>query len=389
MRILFLTQFFSYTRGGGPLIFFELAKAFSERGHQLFIICNVAPDTIQSENIKVFTVKPFLSNTYELPASPIQNIRYIANSVILGSRLVKKYRIEIIHTNSFTPVIAGSIISRTKKIPMIASIYDVVSSIGDSLWQDWIRYSGLPRYYPTIARYYEKLSLSMPFDMIHTISDTTRRDILLHQRNKEIRVVYPSIDNRRYGSNNSGYSNFILYIGRLVFYKNVGVLIRAYVDVIKELPTARLVIVGEGPMALEWENLALSLGVLENITFTSHLSHQEKADLLSKCAALALPSIFEGFGLVLLESFAMAKPVLAANVPPLDEIVDRDINGMLLTHDDHHEWARAIIKLLSDKQLCEKMGSNACKKFREKYDFKSYVDMMESLYLETIRGSRK
>jgi glycosyltransferase involved in cell wall biosynthesis len=49
--------------------------------------------------------------------------------------------------------------------------------------------------------------------------------------------------------------------------------------------------------------------------------------------------------MVILESFAMAKPVLAANVPPFDDIVDQEINGIFLTHDDPHEWGRAKVKL--------------------------------------------
>ena len=272
------------------------------------MICNVATETIDSANVKISTVKPFLNNTYELPSSPVQNLRYIANAVHLGTRIAGEQKIDIIHTNSFTPVIAGSIISKIKGIPMVASIYDIVSNIGKKNWKNWVKYNKLPWYYPTVARLYEKVSLSMPFEMIHTISKTSKEDILQQGKKKAIRVVYPSIDDRHYKGVDTKFENYILYIGRLVFYKNVDILIRAYDSVKKEVPGARLIVVGEGPMSERWKILASSIGVSDNIVFTTHLSHQEKIDLLSKCSALALPSIFEGFGLVVLEAFAMGKP---------------------------------------------------------------------------------
>lgn len=388
MKILFLTQFFSSSRGGGSLTFFELAKALSARGHKLFVICNVA-ETIDSTNVEVTTIKPSLNNAYELPLSPTQNLRYIVNSVILGSKIAREQKIDIIHTNSFTPVIAGSIISKLRMIPMAVTIHDTVSNIAKDNWKKWVSYNKLPRYYPLIARLYEQLSLRMPFDVIHAVSNTTKNDVLLIERKKTIRVIYQSIDDRHYEGINHKYENFILYIGRLVFYKNVDVLINAYEEVLKVLPTARLVVVGEGPMADVWKNLAESMGISDNIVFTNHLSNEEKVNLLSRCSALALPSLYEGFGLVILESFAMAKPVLVANIPPLDEIVDQEVNGFLITYNDPHEWAKMVIKLLSNKEMCEKMGRNALRKLKEKYNFEKYIETMEDLYQELSRTAKK
>ena len=389
MRILYLTQFFSSTRGGGPLIFYDLAKALSKRGHEVYVICNVATETVDNENVKIFTVKPFLENTYELPPSPTHNLRYIWNSMLLAAKIAGENKIQLIHTNSFTPVIAGSLLSMIKGIPMIASIHDVFTNKDKSNWQNWTHYNNLPNYYSIIGRIYEQISLHMPFDMIHSISDTTKNDLLPYIGKRAIRVVYPAIDDRNYTTVKPTYGNFILYIGRLVFYKNIDVLIKAYDEVIKEEPTAKLIIVGEGPMEEELTNLVRSLDISENVLFTGHISHQSKIDLLSRCSALALPSMFEGFGLVILESFAMAKPVLVAKVHPLDQIVDHGVDGYLLPHNDPREWAAAIMTLLTNNQLCQEMGRNAAKKLKDKYDFERYIESMETLYADTIGGLAK
>jgi glycosyltransferase involved in cell wall biosynthesis len=389
MNILYLTQFFSATRGGGPLIFYDLATALSEIGHKIYIICNVATEEAVAENVKLYTVKPYLSNTNELPPSPIQNLRYITNSVLCGAGIARKKKIDIIHTNSFTPVIAGSILSKMYRIPMVASIYDIFTNSDKSNWKKWVEYNDLPRYYSTIGRIYEKISLNMPFNLIHTISNTTKSDIMLHKNNRNIEVVYPGINDKLYQRSDTIYDDFVLYIGRLVFYKNLDILIKAFTEVIKELPNARLIVVGDGPMKEEWEELARSVGVSNNLLFTGHISHEEKLDLLRRCAVLALPSVFEGFGLVILEAFAMGKPVLVADIPPLDEIVNQDVDGFLLAHNDPNQWARTVINLLADKQLCRKMGSEAAKKIKVKFDFKSYIKRMESLYAGVIGNSGK
>ena len=126
--------------------------------------------------------------------------------------------------------------------------------------------------------------------------------------------------------------------------------------------------------------MSRTLGLAENIVFTGPVSNEVKLDLLRRCSAFALPSLFEGFGLVLLEAFAMAKPVLVANTQPFDEIVNQEIEGYLLPYGDPHEWATKIIHLLSDKDLCKTMGKNAFTKIREKFDFNNSVDQFEQMY---------
>jgi glycosyltransferase involved in cell wall biosynthesis len=389
MNILYLTQFFSASSGGGQLIFYDLTKALSERGHKVFIICNVATETIGNENVTLKIVKPFELNTTGLPSSPLHNFQYITNSVRSGIKIARRNKIDIIHTSFFTPVIAGSILSKLVRVPMIASIFDIVTNSNEGNWDKWVKYNGLPKYYSAVGRIYEKISLRAPYDYIHTISLATKNDILLCKINKPIEVVYPSINSTSEMLDHRierAYGDFILYIGRLVFYKNVDILIKAFVEVLQELPSAKLVVVGEGPMKEEWKKLSKLMGVSSSVIFTSHISSSHKLVLLRSCSALALPSVFEGFGLVILEAFAMGKPVLVANIPPLDEIVENEVEGFIIPHDDPHAWARKIIRLLNDKQLCKRMGRKAEEKIGTKFDFSKYINSMERLYLQ-VRAS--
>jgi glycosyltransferase involved in cell wall biosynthesis len=389
MNILYLTQIFSASRGGAPLIFYDLAKALAERGHKIYVICNVATDTIDNKNLSLRLVKPAIVTTSELPPSPMHNLRYIVNSILNGIRINRHNKIDLVHTSFFTPVIAGSILSRIIRAPMIASIFDIFTDSDGSNWNKWVYYNNLPRYYSTVGRIYEKISLTMPYHFIHTISNATKNDIISQGIRKQIEVVYPAIDNRSYPDVKPiNYDKSILYIGRLVFYKNVAVLIRAYKEVVHQLPSAKLVIVGEGPMKEKWQNLTRSLRLQENVIFTGHIPNERKLELLRRCSALALPSVFEGFGLVVLEAFALEKPVLVSNIPPLDEIVDDSIDGFIIPENNPHAWATRMIELLMNNHLSVKMGKKSLQKINGKFDFISYLDRMEHLYYRIITGSK-
>ena len=128
MNILYMTQFFSL-KSGGSLVFYELAKELARRGHNIYVLCNVTSEEIPHKNIKVKIIKPKLTDISELPPSPIQNVRYLINSILHGSLIIAKNKIDIIHTNSFSPVIAGSLLSQFHRVPVIATIHDVFPKV--------------------------------------------------------------------------------------------------------------------------------------------------------------------------------------------------------------------------------------------------------------------
>jgi glycosyltransferase involved in cell wall biosynthesis len=93
-----------------------------------------------------------------------------------------------------------------------------------------------------------------------------------------------------------------------------------------------------------------------------------------------LPSLLEGFGRVIIESFAMCKPVLVSNIRAIAEIVDDGIDGFLISPTDVEMWAEKIIFLLSDKEECKAMGTNGRKKVEERFNISLISDKVEQLY---------
>lgn len=148
----------------------------------------------------------------------------------------------------------------------------------------------------------------------------------------------------------------VLFVGRLIPRKGLPFLIKAAKHIIKENNQTMFVIVGDGPLKnnlrthLEKSNLSTNFIFLGDV-------HESALPALYNCAdVFALPSIQEGQGIALLEAQATAKPVVAFNVGGVSEAVLDKETG-LLVKPSSRELAEAIMKLLADCALREKMGS--------------------------------
>jgi len=118
MKILLLTQFLSTTKGGGEYIFSEIANEIAKRGNEVWVIThNVEGEDYSSfhENVKIIFVS---SVKYEggLPPTFSKNLQFVTSAIIKGLKLIKKEKINLIHSNNFSPALVGSILSSLLQI---------------------------------------------------------------------------------------------------------------------------------------------------------------------------------------------------------------------------------------------------------------------------------
>ncbi len=175
MNILYLTQFFS-SHGGGSLVFYELSKAFAQRGYQIHVICNLSTE-INFPNLYIHKVKPFVTDSNILPTSLTANLQYMINSILLGIKVINKYNIDIVHTNSYIPLIVGGILNKIKRKPVVATVHDVFTGSTSDEWNNWRKFNKLPKYYVYLGKLLEKVCLSMPVSLFHSVSEATTHDI--------------------------------------------------------------------------------------------------------------------------------------------------------------------------------------------------------------------
>jgi glycosyltransferase involved in cell wall biosynthesis len=398
LRILYLTQILSPSIGGGELVFFNLAKGMLKIGHQVSIICHkkkrvstnegVPPSAdvagLEEQGARIYYVKPELEDRGGILLTYRQQFGYIINALRLGSSLVRDHKIDIIHANVYTPVIVASILGKFHHIPVVITVHNL--QIGS--WKDWSSQKNIPRFTSLIGPLYEKMILGMPVHAVHLESNKVKSELTQFNPKARAVVIYNGVDTtEEYTNSNSelGYGKFILYIGRLVILKNLQIVILAFKDVIRILPEAKLIVVGDGPMRQAWQDLVDKNNLSNNVLFLGHISDRTtKLQLLSKCSAVVFPSTDEGFPLVPIEAFAMSNPLLMSNVKPADEIVDDNIDGFLLPPDDPAKWSEKMVYMLSNSQASESMGKKGRDKVANTFNMTVVSNKMEKLYEKII-----
>ncbi len=138
----------------------------------------------------------------------------------------------------------------------------------------------------------------------------------------------------------------LLFVGNLVPTKNVALLLRAYARV-RSTIAMPLTIVGDGPLRTSLAQLAVTLGISGGVCFLGVQSRLEVAELMGRAAALVLPSLSEGWGVVVAESLACGTPVVASRVGGVPEIVGSEDGGILVPPGDEDALAAALTAIAS------------------------------------------
>ena len=391
MNILLLSQFLSTTRGGGEYIFSLIAKNLAEDdSNKVYVITNriSGEDYKIHKNIQIIFVPPVLEYKGGLPPGFSDNIRYSINAIRKGLKVIKNEKIDIIHSNNFAPALAGSILSSLTSKPHITTVHDVFSLCGKNYWKRWGTQSDISKINVWLAPLFEKMMINLKYSCIHTVSETTREDLIKFGAKKIIHVIPNSIETNTIKNTILNPFQFV-YVGRLVFYKNLEVAIRAIEIVKKFEPKIKLIIIGNGPHKNSLENLVRNLGLEQNIEFKGYVNSQEKSRLISESNALVFPSLCEGFGLVILEAYEQKRPVLVSDIRPMSEIVSNKITGYVLDPYDEKVWAQCFLDIIKNPYQASVFGQNGYEILIKLYDQKTMQQKVVKMYKEVFSTNIK
>ena len=304
-----LSQFFSSTKGGGEYVFNLMAETLSKRDHRVWVLTNKIQDEVYSNyyNVTIEFVPPNLKYQGGLPPTFSENLKYVWGSFWKGLSIIKKEKIDIIHSNNFSPALAGSLLSTFTKKPHITTVHDIFSLCGEDYWKRWGKQNNVSSVNVMFGKFFEKLMSRHGHTAIHTVSDTTKDDLTKFGSKKPIYVIPNAIQTKNQQKQKT-IPNQLIYIGRLVFYKNLEIVIKAISIVRKSNPDIKLIIVGDGPHRKNLELIVKNLELDNNIKFEGYVSQDRKDELLASSCALVFPSLCEGFGLVILEAFTARMP---------------------------------------------------------------------------------
>jgi glycosyltransferase involved in cell wall biosynthesis len=142
---------------------------------------------------------------------------------------------------------------------------------------------------------------------------------------------------------------YALFVGTLEPRKNVPLLLEAFALVRRQLDVQLLVVGGRGWLDEPIFAAHARSGLGDAVRFLGNLGQDDLAALYSHAGAFVLPSLYEGFGLPVLEAMACGAPVICSNAGPLPEVAGDA--AVLLSPLEPAEWAEAIVSVLTDPQV--------------------------------------
>jgi len=170
-------------------------------------------------------------------------------------------------------------------------------------------------------------------------------------------------------------------IARLVPQKSLHTLIKAYAE-FRKISTvkSRLVFVGNGPLESELKELSLQLNIEDSITWLGF--REDIPKILSTFDVFALTSIYEGFGLVLLEAMAASKPIVASKVSAIPEIVSSE-TGHLVAAQDVVGFCQAF-KAIENETTRKTLGSAGFERAKKHFTLEAMSSKTLTLYKEIL-----
>ena len=182
----------------------------------------------------------------------------------------------------------------------------------------------------------------------------------------------------------------VAFAGRLVLEKGIDVLLKAFARVKERVPKAELIIAGQGVEAKNLKSLAEELGINKSVKWLGHITREELEHHFDPAWVQVVPSLWaEPFGNVTTEAMMRGTSVIASATGAQPEIVNNNETGFLVPPGDISALADALLKLLSSRELAEKMGQAGRKRAIEEFSEERRTQNFLDIYQEIIEiGNR-
>lgn len=209
---------------------------------------------------------------------------------------------------------------------------------------------------------------------------------------REIKIIYNAVDANRFSPEGEKDPSQVLFSGRLIPRKGIDALSQAMPLVIKECPNVKLAVAGTDALneagRKNSEVLREQIGS-KHFQYLGQLPEDDLRSWLRKSSILIMPSLDEAFPLSALEAMASGCALVASTAGGLKELVRHEDDGLLIKPGDASMLAKAIIRLLKDPGLCQKLATKGMEKVRTDYSYEKLVKNSIDSYRDAIRSYNK
>ena len=310
--------------------------------------------------------------------------------------VMRRFRPDIVHVRMFLTQLSPSILPLLRQVPAVLQCvnYDAICPLNTKTLPD-----GTPcRYNPGLACHRcggpltamrAQLQHSLwrrwmgVFDSIVANSEWTARRLREHSVPVS-EVIHNGVPE---GPARPPLSRppIAAFAGRLAAKKGVDALLRAWAPVQRELPSARLLIAGDGPERAALETLADRLGVSAGVSFLGHLPRREMEAALASAWVQVAPSLWEEpFGLVGAEASMRGTAAIVSKRGGLAEIVEEGVSGLTVDPADTGALAERLLRVLGDREFAERLGAAGRRRALAHFTETRVIDRFEGLYTSLL-----
>ncbi len=373
MKIVQVVHAFPPEIGGVEAHVFNLSKGLAKKGHEVTVVTTRVSGKNSPSPEALCGVR--VIRQWALPLPIFSSVRFVP---LLLPKLLS-LDADIYHSHGYGPtqpfVTSITAFIKRKKFVFTLHGYPKLKGMGGAFV--WF-YRNFP------ARVFLKIA-----SRVITVTDATVPEIEMQIPRSRITTIPNGVDFERFKAKSKLASQKgvkIAYVGRLDPYKGIDTLVRAFAIIKKELPDARLLVVGKD------EGVANSLKKISNnlnveIEFTEVLPDEMPA-VYDSISLLVLPSVYEGLSMVLLEAIASERPALSTPVgasPTLfAEVYKAEAPNMLFEIGGHEELAKKAVFILKNRARMEKTCSTARERLMASYSWDKVVDETIHVYKEAL-----
>ncbi|NQS89636.1 glycosyltransferase family 4 protein [Patescibacteria group bacterium] len=346
--------------GGEELSTLSLVKELKRRGYNVYIL-------LGSNKM----LEEFKDSATEVVVNPVvgsRNIRGVIQGAFLIRKLLKKYHIQIVHSQSVIPTIMGYLAAKgnaNKKVKVI-------------LHERGIKHYKLVKRLNFIANFIIANSKYEMEKLIKTGFPSKKLTFIHNCYN----LPYPKKsekDRALLAEFHIQDNDFVVgAVGRLVPQKGFEYLLEAAKTVLKKIPNTKFILVGGGELESKLKNFSRTLKIDKNVIFTGPRRDMDK--IYSIINIFTLPSLWEPFGNVSLEAMTFGKPVIASEVGGIPEVVEDGVTGILIPPKDSVKLAEVIIYLLKNPEVAKKMREAGRKRVQKYFTPERVGDEVEKVY---------
>src|SRR5712691_3569712 len=360
--------------GGISTHVYHLSKSLVRKGNTVHVLTFDFPNTQLQEVVDGVRISRVESSS--VSKTDFLLWIYSMNSLMIerGKELLRGEMFDLVHAHDWMVGRAALELNKSSGIPLVTTVH--ATEIG--------RRAGLYNDYQRTIHEIEQLLIQYSEQVI-CCSQYMLRHIKVNfgVPPNRISIVPNAVDISRFSSEtNDGRElgqklglgartteRVVLYVGRLVEEKGLHTLIGAFEMLNQDNVGATLIIAGEGPIKEDLAAEVRKRGLEEVIHIVGFVDEATLIALYRSSNIFVLPSVYEPFGIVVLEAMAGRIPVVVSDVGGLSEIVEHGVTGLKAQPRDPASFAFSIRRLLEQRPLARELTQNAYRMVAERYDW--------------------